>query len=84
MPLARDAKVQAIKGVPLFSRCAKKELAEVAKLADEIDFGPGRELIPEGALGRELFVLIDGKAEVQRRAAKVRTLKRVTSSARSR
>ena len=76
MPLARDAKVQAIKGVPLFSRCAKKELAEVAKLADEIDFGPGREFIREGALGREFFVLIDGEAEVQRKGRKVRTLRR--------
>jgi CRP/FNR family transcriptional regulator, cyclic AMP receptor protein len=75
MPLTRDAKVQAIKGVPLFSRCAKKELAEVAKLADEIDFGPGRELILEGALGREFFVLIDGEAEVQRGGRKVRTLR---------
>jgi len=76
MPLTRDAKVQAIKGVPLFSRCAKKELAEVAKLADEIDFGPGREFIREGALGREFFVLIDGEAEVQRKGRKVRTLRR--------
>src|SRR6266511_5609615 len=46
MPLTRDAKVQAIKGVPLFSRCPKKELAEVAKLADEIDFGPGEGAHP--------------------------------------
>ncbi len=74
MALGRNAKVELIKSVPLFSRCSKKELAEVAKLADEIDFGPGKELIREGALGREFFVLVEGSVDVRRKGRKVNSL----------
>jgi CRP-like cAMP-binding protein len=74
MALGRNAKVELIKGVPLFARCSKKELAEVAKLADEIDFGPGKELIREGAMGREFFVLVDGRVDVRKGSRKVNEL----------
>ena len=73
MALRRDAKIEAIRGVPLFARCSKKELAEVAKLADEIDFGPGKDLIREGERGREFFVLLKGTAEVRKKGRKVAT-----------
>jgi CRP/FNR family cyclic AMP-dependent transcriptional regulator len=74
MALGKNAKIEHIRGVPLFSRCSKKELAEVAKLADEIDFGPGKELTREGASAREFFVLIEGEAEVRRKGRKVATM----------
>jgi CRP/FNR family transcriptional regulator, cyclic AMP receptor protein len=74
MALGKNAKIEHIRGVPLFSRCSKKELAEVAKLADEIDFGPGKELTREGASAREFFVLIEGEAEVKRKGRKVATM----------
>jgi CRP-like cAMP-binding protein len=72
--LPKNAKIDHIKAVPLFARCTKKELAEVAKLADEIDFGPGKDLTREGSTGREFFVLLEGEAEVRRKGRKVRTL----------
>jgi CRP-like cAMP-binding protein len=74
MALGRNAKVDLIKGVPLFARCSRKELAEVAKLADEIDFGPGKELIREGAMGREFFVLVRGTVDVRKGGRKVNEL----------
>jgi CRP-like cAMP-binding protein len=74
MGLGRNAKVELIRSVPLFARCSKKELAEVAKLADEIDFRPGKVLIREGAAGREFFVLVDGSVDVHRGGKKVRTM----------
>ena len=74
MALGKNAKIDHIRRVPLFARCSKKELAEVAKLADEIDFGPGKELTTEGASGREFFVLLDGEAEVRQKGRKVGTL----------
>ena len=74
MKLGRNAKVDLIKGVPLFARCSKKELAEVAKLADEIDFREGKELIREGASGREFFVLVEGSVDVRRKGRKVNSL----------
>jgi CRP/FNR family transcriptional regulator, cyclic AMP receptor protein len=65
--LRRDAKVKVISGVPLFSGLSKRELAQVASIADEIDLRSGRTLIREGERGREFFILLDGSAEVTRK-----------------
>ena len=74
MALRKDAKIELIRRVPLFANCSKRELAEVASIADEIDEPPGKELIREGDRGREFFVLLDGTAEVRRKGRKVATL----------
>ena len=66
MRLRKDAKVELIKHVPLFSGLAKRELNEVAGIADEIDLPEGKELTREGSRGREFFVLIEGEASVRR------------------
>jgi CRP-like cAMP-binding protein len=72
--LRRDAKIDLLKRVPLFAGCSKKELAEIALVADEIDVGAGKVLTREGDSGREFFVLVDGAAEVRRKGRKVRTM----------
>ena len=74
MALRRDAKIELLRRVPLFSRCSKRELAEVARFADEVDLAEGHVLTREGERGREFFVLLDGTAEVRRRGRKVNTL----------
>jgi CRP/FNR family transcriptional regulator, cyclic AMP receptor protein len=72
--LHKNAKVELLKGVPLFARCSKKELAEIATIADEIDLPEGKQLTKEGGRGREFFVLLDGSADVRRNKRKVKTL----------
>ena len=74
MALRRDAKIELIRRVPLFANCSKRELSEVASIADEIDEPEGKELIREGDRGREFFVLLDGTADVRRKGRKVRGL----------
>ena len=74
MRLHRDAKIDALKQVPLFSRCSKKELGEIARIADEIDLREGKVLTREGGRGREFFVLLDGSADVRRNNRKIKTL----------
>lgn len=74
MRLRRDAKLDLIRGVPLFAHCSKRELAEVAATADELDLPAGRELIREGDTGREFFVIVDGDVAVTRKGRKVREL----------
>lgn len=64
--LRKDHKTELLKAVPLFAGCSKKELQQVASVADELDFKQGRTLIREGASGREFFVLVDGTAEISR------------------
>ena len=75
MQLGKNKKVELIKHVPLFARCSRRELAEIAALADEIDIPEGREIIREGERGREFFVLLDGEAVVRRKGRKLATLK---------
>jgi CRP/FNR family cyclic AMP-dependent transcriptional regulator len=74
MRLRKDYKVELISNVPLFTGCSKKELRQIATIADEIDFREGKELIREGAPGREFFVLIEGSAEVSRKGRKLDSL----------
>lgn len=59
-------KTRLIAGVPLFSGLSRRELSQVASIADEIDFRAGKVLIREGDPGREFFVLLEGDAEVSR------------------
>lgn len=75
LSLRSDAKVKIISGVPLFSGLSKKELAQVASIADEIDFKAGKTLIREGEPGREFFVLLDGGADITRKGKRLATRK---------
>jgi CRP/FNR family transcriptional regulator, cyclic AMP receptor protein len=72
--LRKNAKLELIKRVPLFSDCSKRELDEVAAIADELSIPEGKELTHEGATGGEFLVLIDGSADVRRKGRKVNTL----------
>jgi CRP/FNR family transcriptional regulator, cyclic AMP receptor protein len=72
--LHKNAKVELLKSVPLFARCSKKELAEIATIADEIDLPEGKQLTREGGRGREFFILLEGNAEVRRKKRKIGTL----------
>ena len=74
MRLGRDQKTELIRKVPLFSRCSRAELKEIAKLADEIDLRQGKEMTREGAPGREFFVLLEGTADVRKKGRKINTL----------
>ena len=72
--LARNTKVDMIKHVPLFERCSKKNLQQVASIADEIDVAEGRALTREGRAGYEFFVLVDGTADVTQKGKRISTL----------
>jgi CRP/FNR family transcriptional regulator, cyclic AMP receptor protein len=72
--LRRNEKVEWIRHVPLFSQCSKRELAQIAGIADEIDLREDKVLIREGERGREFFVLLEGNAEVTKDGRKINTL----------
>ena len=74
MRLRKDAKVELIRRVPLFSRCSSRQLQEIASRVDEVDLPPGKELIREGERGREFFILVDGTADVRKKGRKVDTV----------
>jgi CRP-like cAMP-binding protein len=73
--LGSDKKVELIRKVPLFSHLSRKQLAQVAKVADEIDLREGKEMTREGAPGREFFVILEGNADVRKAGRKINSLK---------
>jgi CRP-like cAMP-binding protein len=75
MQLHKDAKMELLKGVPLFSKLDKKGLQDVAHIADELDLPAGKEMATEGDRGREFFVLIKGEAEVTKNGSRINTMR---------
>jgi CRP-like cAMP-binding protein len=72
--LRKDAKLELLSNVPLFSECSKKELKEIALIADELDLPSGTVLIREGERGREFFVLVEGSLSVSKNGRRVTAL----------
>jgi CRP-like cAMP-binding protein len=72
--LRKNAKIELMKTVPLFARCSKRELTEVASIADELDLDAGSTLTKQGARGQEFVVIAEGAADVVRNGKKVNTL----------
>jgi len=72
--LRKDAKVELLRHVPLFERCSKRELQEIARIADELHLPAGRRLAAEGAPGHEFMIVVEGTAEVRRSGRKINLL----------
>jgi CRP/FNR family cyclic AMP-dependent transcriptional regulator len=72
--MARDSKLEHLAQVRLFSACTKKELALLGKATDEVSVPAGREVVTEGTIGHEFFLILEGSASVIRNGKKIATL----------
>jgi CRP-like cAMP-binding protein len=72
--LTQDTKITALKRSPLFEGLSRKQLAEVARLSDDLDVPPGTVLCRQGQRGQEFFVIVDGEASVTRDGQRVATV----------
>src|SRR3954462_11548706 len=61
---SHDTKVDALARTPLFEGLSRKELAELAKVTDDLEVPAGKALCREGEIGSEFFVIIEGEVEV--------------------
>lgn len=64
--MARDSYLEHIAAVPIFSHCTRRQLQEIARVADELTVAEGAVLARQGAVGSELFVIIEGTVKVTR------------------
>jgi CRP/FNR family transcriptional regulator, cyclic AMP receptor protein len=71
----QDTKVTALKRSPLFEGLSRRQLAQVARLSDDLDAPAGTVLCKEGSRGQEFFVMINGEATVTRGDEQLATLK---------
>ena len=70
---SQDKKVQALKSAPLFEGLSRKELAQLARVSEDLEVEPGEKLCKEGEIGHEFFVIIDGKVKITRRGRRIAT-----------
>jgi CRP/FNR family transcriptional regulator, cyclic AMP receptor protein len=72
--MARDAFIDHLQQVPMFSALSKRDLQLVARRAEDVRVAAGKVLVNEGETGHEFFVILDGTARVTRRGKRVATL----------
>ena len=72
--MARDAWLDHLAQVPIFSRCDKKQLQQVAAAATEVNVEAGKVLVREGEPGHECFVIVEGSATVSREGSTIATI----------
>jgi CRP-like cAMP-binding protein len=51
--------------VPLFDGLTDRQLTQLARLADELDVPAGKRLATLGETGREMFIIVSGRASVK-------------------
>lgn len=71
---SQEAKVEALRGSPLFHGLARSELAQLVKESEDVEIGPGKMLCAQGDSAREFFVILEGEAEVTKDGLRLRSL----------
>src|SRR5436190_2276278 len=70
----RDAKLELLSRVSLFSACSQRDLRRIAALVDQIEVPEGKVLTRQGDRGGECFVIADGTAKASRQGRRSVTL----------
>ena len=65
---------RALKELPLFSRLRRRDRKRVATMVEEVEVESGRELVAQGDIGHELFIIREGTASVIRDGRHLREL----------
>lgn len=67
----RDAYIEHLTQVSLFSGCGRDELRKLSRRTTDIPIAEGHVLVQEGDPGLEFFVIVSGRAKVSRKGRKV-------------
>src|SRR5689334_3512664 len=70
----RDAKVESLRRLAIFSGLSDRDLKEVARLVDTVDLPAGSTFIREGASGREFFLIAAGTVRVSQNGQQIAQL----------
>ena len=69
--VGRDAYIEHLTQVSLFSGCGRDELRKLSRRTTDIPIAEGHVLVQEGDPGLEFFVIVSGRAKVSRKGRKV-------------
>src|SRR5438128_2736928 len=70
----RDAWLDDLARIPVFAQCTSKQLIKVAHAIDRLRFDAGATVVRAGGPGSELFVIDEGRVEVERGGRVVATM----------
>jgi CRP/FNR family cyclic AMP-dependent transcriptional regulator len=69
-----DPKIEHLRKVPLFTGLGDAELARIGQLGDEVAVPGGTALTREGGFAHEFFVILEGRARVERDGGQIASL----------
>jgi CRP/FNR family cyclic AMP-dependent transcriptional regulator len=69
-----DRKLSHLSEVQMFSSLNKRELGLVSRVADVVDIPEGTEIMAEGSVGHEFYLILEGEAVVRRDGRKIAAL----------
>ena len=72
--MAKGPKATDLKSIWLFSGCSGNELRKIRSSLDEVHVPAGKQLVKEGRIGQQFFIIVEGRAAVTRNGRKVATL----------
>ncbi len=72
--MATSAKDLDLSDIWLFSTVSSRDLKTIRRATEEVTVPEGRVLCEEGTIGREFFLIVDGRAAVRRNGRKIATL----------
>lgn len=62
---SRPRKIGLLETIPSFRGLSRKELGDLARLADEVQVPAGKRLARAGEIGHEFFIILKGQAGVR-------------------
>lgn len=74
MSVSAETKSSMLGRLPLFAELSHPQLEQVARLATDREYAEGHELIRQGTIGREFFVLVEGTVEIRVDGSRVHKL----------
>src|SRR5438128_2065358 len=74
MVAVKDAKLDLLRKVPLFSGCSSSSIAEIGTLTEEIDVPAGNVLMRQGETGEEFFLIVSGRVRIERNGRQLDSL----------
>ena len=60
----RDARIEALRKVPLLAGLSKRDLARVLALSEEQEFFPGKTIVKTGNQARDFYLILSGEAQL--------------------
>ena len=71
----RAKEIDLLKKVPIFNNLSKRQLNEISKNSNQLQFNAGHVMAEQGEKGGEFFFIVEGKAQVKKGKKIIRNLK---------